>query len=135
MNLVDFGLKDAVDILLVALMLYYIYRLMRDSRSLNGFGGIMIFIVAWLFVSQILEMRLLGAILDKLSVMQLPLLVGVSRKSMIQKLLGCTADESLCGTIALNTFALMHGASILRVHDVRQAVECIRIVTSLTHQE
>jgi len=66
MNLIDFGLKDAVDILLVALMLYYIYRLMRDSRSLNVFSGIMIFIVAWLFVSQILEMRLLGAILDKL---------------------------------------------------------------------
>ena len=77
----------------------------------------------------------LMAELEKLSVMQLPLLVGVSRKSMIQKLLGCTAEESLCGTIALNTFALMHGASILRVHDVRQAVECIRIVTSLTHQE
>ena len=66
MNLIDFGLKDAVDILLVALMLYYIYRLMRDSRSLNVFSGILIFIVAWLFVSQILEMRLLGAILDKL---------------------------------------------------------------------
>jgi uncharacterized protein (TIGR00159 family) len=66
MPLFDFGLKDIVDILLVALMLYYIYRLMRDSRSLNVFVGIMIFIVAWLFVSQILEMRLLGAILDKL---------------------------------------------------------------------
>jgi dihydropteroate synthase len=60
--------------------------------------------------------------------MDLPVLVGVSRKSMIQKLIGCTADESLCGTIILNTIALMKGASILRVHDVRQAVECVRIV-------
>ena len=48
-----------IDILLVALGLYYIYRLMRESRSLNVFVGIMIFIVLWLFVSQILEMRLL----------------------------------------------------------------------------
>ena len=62
----EFGIKDAIDILLVALMLYYIYRLMRESRSLNVFVGIMIFIVVWLFVSQILEMRLLGTILDKL---------------------------------------------------------------------
>ena len=62
----DFGLKDFIDILLVALMLYYIYRLMRESRSLNVFVGIMIFIIVWAFVSQIIEMRLLGAILDKL---------------------------------------------------------------------
>ncbi len=62
----EFGLKDLIDILLVALMLYYIYRLMRESRSLNVFIGIMVFIVVWLFVSQVLQMRLLGSILDKL---------------------------------------------------------------------
>lgn len=62
----EFGLKDIIDILLVALMLYYIYRLMRDSRSVNVFSGIMVFIVIWLFVSQVLQMRLLGSILDKL---------------------------------------------------------------------
>ena len=62
----EFGIKDAIDILLVALMLFYIYRLMRDSRSLNVFSGILIFIVVWLLVSQILEMRLLGSIMDKL---------------------------------------------------------------------
>ena len=61
-----FTIKDVIDIILVALMLYYIYRLMRESRSLNVFIGIMIFVVIWLFVSQILEMRLLGTILDKL---------------------------------------------------------------------
>jgi len=70
----------------------------------------------------------LMADIEKLRIMDLPVLVGVSRKSMIQKLIGCTADESLCGTIILNTIALMKGASILRVHDVRQAVECVRIV-------
>ena len=62
----EFGIKDVVDIFLVALMLFYIYRLMRDSRSLNVFNGIMVFIVTWLFVSQVLQMRLLGSILDKL---------------------------------------------------------------------
>ena len=61
-----FGIKDIIDIVLVALMLYYIYRLMKESRSLNVFIGIMLFIVMWLFVSQILEMKLLGSIMDKL---------------------------------------------------------------------
>jgi DNA integrity scanning protein DisA with diadenylate cyclase activity len=62
----DFGLKDLIDILLVAMMLYYIYRLMKESRSLNVFSGILIFVVVWLFVSQVLEMKLLGSIMDKL---------------------------------------------------------------------
>ena len=62
----QFGLKDIIDILLVALVLYYIYRLMRDSRSLNVFIGILVFVAVWIFVSQVLEMRLLGTILDKL---------------------------------------------------------------------
>lgn len=62
----DFGIKDIIDIVLVALMLYYIYRLMKESRSLNVFIGIMVFVIVWLFVSQVLEMRLLGSIMDKL---------------------------------------------------------------------
>lgn len=72
--------------------------------------------------------------LERLAVMELPLLVGISRKSMIYKQLGCTADDSLNGTTVLNTIALMKGASILRVHDVKEAVECIRIVKSLNSQ-
>ena len=64
--LFDFGIKDIIDIVLVALMLYYIYRLMKASRSLNVFIGIMVFVVLWLLVSQVLEMRLLGSIMDKL---------------------------------------------------------------------
>lgn len=62
----NFGIKDFIDIFCVALMLYYIYRLMKESRSLNVFIGILIFIIMWLFVSQVLEMRLLGSIMDKL---------------------------------------------------------------------
>ena len=62
----EFGIKDIVDIVLVSLMLFYIYRLMRESRSLNVFYGILVFVLVWLFVSQVLEMKLLGSILDKL---------------------------------------------------------------------
>ena len=63
---IEIGIKDIIDIVLVALMLYYIYRLMKESRSLNVFMGIMVFVVLWLVVSQVLEMRLLGSIMDKL---------------------------------------------------------------------
>ena len=72
--------------------------------------------------------------LEQLHVMNLPILVGVSRKSMIYKKFGFTANEALNGTTALNTIALMKGASILRVHDVREAVECVKIVKSLNCQ-
>lgn len=61
----------------------------------------------------------------------LPLLVGVSRKSMIYKLLETTPEESLNGTTVLHTYALLQGADILRVHDVRAAKEAIRIVQQL----
>ena len=62
----EFGIKDLIDIFLVATMLYYIYRLMRESRSLNVFIGILVFVITWLFVSRIMQMKLLCSILDKL---------------------------------------------------------------------
>lgn len=65
--------------------------------------------------------------LEKLHVLQLPLLVGISRKSMISRLFGTDADHALNGTTALNTIALMKGAAILRVHDVKEAVETLKI--------
>ena len=60
------GIKDIIDILLVAIILYYCYRLMKESRSLNIFFGVLMFVVVWLFVSQVLEMRLLGTLLDRI---------------------------------------------------------------------
>ena len=60
-----------------------------------------------------------------------PLLVGVSRKSMICRLLDVTPQEALNGTTVLNTVSLLKGANILRVHDVREAVEAIRIVDAM----
>lgn len=69
--------------------------------------------------------------LENLDVFGLPVLVGISRKSMIYKLLGTTADEALNGTTVLNTIALQKGAAILRVHDVKAAAECIAIVEKM----
>lgn len=69
--------------------------------------------------------------MDKLRELELPILVGISRKSMIFKLLGLTADESLNGTSVLNTIALQNGASILRVHDVKECVEVTKIVKEM----
>ena len=61
----EFGLKDFFDILWVALMVYYIFRLMKESRSGNIFMGIIVFIIIWIFVSKIFNMSLLGSIMDK----------------------------------------------------------------------
>jgi len=73
----------------------------------------------------------LMAHLEELHLLECPLLVGVSRKSMIYKFLGVTPDEALNGTTVLHTIALMKGAHILRVHDVRAAVEAVAITEKL----
>ncbi|MBP7409733.1 MAG: dihydropteroate synthase [Flavobacteriales bacterium] len=69
--------------------------------------------------------------LSHVSALGAPVLVGLSRKRMINEVLGTTPEEALNGTTALNTIALLNGASILRVHDVREAVECVKLVTAL----
>ena len=69
--------------------------------------------------------------LNDLQVTGLPLMVGISRKSMIWKTLEITADEALNGTTALHAIALMKGADILRVHDVKEAVQAVRLVSKL----
>ena len=74
------------------------------------------------------------ALLDKLKYfheLELPLLIGVSRKSMIYRLLDTDASQALNGTTVINTIALLKGAHILRVHDVRAAVEAVRIVEKM----
>lgn len=69
--------------------------------------------------------------LEDFSIFELPLLVGVSRKSMIYRLLNSTPQEALNGTTVLNTVALLKGANILRVHDVSVAMEAVRIIRKL----
>ena len=82
-----------------------------------GFGFVKTMAQTYEMMARLGEVRLLGC----------PILVGISRKSMVYRLLDTTPEESLNGTTALNTIALMNGASILRVHDVREAVEAIKI--------
>ena len=62
----NFGIKDIADILCVALLLFYLYKMMKRTGSLNMFIGIIVFILVWMIVSQVLEMQLLGVVLDKL---------------------------------------------------------------------
>ena len=72
--------------------------------------------------------------LERMQMLQLPLLVGISRKSMIYRLLGTTPEESLNGTTMLNTLSLMKGADILRVHDVKEAVEVVKMYAATKSQ-
>ena len=72
--------------------------------------------------------------LDLLKILDKPIMVGISRKSMIYKSLDSTPQEALNGTTVLNTVALIKGASILRVHDVKEANECIKLIGSLNKQ-
>lgn len=112
---------------LVAEMLYYFAERIARLESLGvndiiidpGFG-----------FSKTLDdnYRLMNR-LDEFARIGLPLLVGISRKSMIYKLLDSTPEESLNGTSVLNTLALLGGAHILRVHDVKEAVETVKIVS------
>ncbi len=70
--------------------------------------------------------------LELFQMLELPVLVGISRKSMIYKTLETTPEKALNGTTALNTLALSKDANILRVHDVKEAVECVKLVSELT---
>jgi len=69
--------------------------------------------------------------LDKFKSLDLPILAGISRKSMINKVIDTTPDEALNGTTVLNTIALQKGANILRVHDVKEASDCLKLVQKL----
>ena len=64
--MLTFGIKDIIDILLVALLLYYIWKLMKQSSAANIFTGVLFFVIGWIIVSRFLEMHLLGSIMDKL---------------------------------------------------------------------
>jgi dihydropteroate synthase len=80
------------------------------------------------FAKNIDQNYLLLKNLSYFKVLEFPIMVGVSRKSMIYKVLDITSDEALNGTSVLNTIAILNGASLLRVHDVKQAVEAIKLV-------
>lgn len=108
------------------------YYFSEKVAQLNQLGVNDIIIDPGFGFSKTLEQNYeLLASLQGFSIFDLPLLVGISRKSMIYKFLETTPAESLNGTSVLNTFALQNGANILRVHDVKEAVEAVRIVEML----
>lgn len=114
---------------LVSEVLFYFSERIRAARELGindiiidpGFG----------FAKNIDQNFELLSKLELFNNLELPLLVGVSRKSMIWKKLNISATEALNGTSVLNTAALLKGANILRVHDVKEAVECIKLTREL----
>jgi dihydropteroate synthase len=69
--------------------------------------------------------------LEEFRIFDLPVLVGISRKTMIRQVLDCTSEESLTGTVVLNTISLLKGASIIRVHDVKQAVQTVQLINKV----
>ena len=80
----DFGIKDLIDIFLVAIVLFFGYKLMKKSRSVNIFYGVLVFISIWILVSKVLEMKLLGSILNQLvSVGAIAIIILFRRKSDI----------------------------------------------------
>lgn len=111
-------------------ILLYMAEKVRELRLLGvndiildpGFG----------FSKTLSQNYLLMSHLKDFAIFELPLLVGISRKRMIYQLLNGTPADSLNGTTALNTFSLLNGADILRVHDVKEAVEAVKIVRELT---
>lgn len=97
----EFGIKDIIDIFCVALMLYYLYRLMKESRSLNVFIGIIVFVIIWLFVSQVLEMRLLGSIMDKLVSVGVIALIIIFQEEIRKFLYSLGAHQRMRGLVRL----------------------------------
>lgn len=112
------------------------YYFSQKVSQLNQLGANDIIIDPGFGFSKTVEQNYkLMANLKYFDIFELPLMVGISRKTMIYKLLDTTPSESLNGTTALNTFALNSGANILRVHDVKQAVECIKIYDKILNSD
>ena len=114
---------------LVKEILFYFSEKIVHARSLGindlivdpGFG----------FAKTVQQNFELFSKLELFQILELPVLVGISRKSMIYKTLGTTPENALNGTTVLNTLALQKGANILRVHDVKEAVECLKLMSQL----
>tara|TARA_R110002111_G_scaffold157754_3_gene224353 strand:- start:1035 stop:1412 length:378 start_codon:yes stop_codon:yes gene_type:complete len=110
-----------------------IYYFSERIKAVKALGIIDIIIDPGFGFAKTLEQNF--ELLNKLELFKMiekPILVGVSRKSMIYKRLDTSAKEALNGTSVLNTVALQKGASILRVHDVKEAMECVTLVKSLS---
>ncbi|MCD8518431.1 MAG: dihydropteroate synthase [Flavobacterium sp.] len=122
------SLTDYNDI--VKEMIFYFSERIQKARSF-GISDIVIDPGFGLFAKTLEQNYEVLHKMELFSMFELPLLAGISRKSMIYKVLESSPQEALNGTSVLNTIALQKGAKILRVHDVKEAVECIKLVSKL----
>ena len=130
--MIEFGLKDFIDILLVAMILYYSYRLMRESKSINVFVGIIIFVALWVFVSQVLEMKLLGGILDKLVSVGVIAIIVIFQEDIRKFLYNLGARQSIRTLMSL--FSQKHNEepnSALRQSGNAGAAEFLRLIDAM----
>jgi len=118
---------------LVKEVIFYLSERVATARSL-GVNDILIDPGFGFAKTTAQNLKLLNAA-DKLQILDLPVLIGVSRKSMITKTLEIDTDSALNGTTVLNTIALQKGASILRVHDVKEAVEAVKLFNAVITSE
>lgn len=95
----DFTVKDFIDILLVAVLLYYSYKIMKSSGSINAFVGILVFVVIWLVVTQVLDMRLLGSIMDKLVSVGVIALIVIFQDEIRRFLLSLGSHHNVSGLV------------------------------------
>jgi dihydropteroate synthase len=114
-------------------MLYYFSEKVAKARSL-GINDLIID-PGFAFAKTLNQNYEVLQKLDLFQNLDLPILAGISRKSMVYKVLNSSAAEALNGTTALNMIALMKGASILRVHDVKEAQECIRLFETFSDKK
>ena len=98
----SFGIKDIIDILIVALLLYTLYKMMKESGTISIFTGVLAFVGVWIVVTQILDMRLIGSIMDKFMSVGLLILV-ILFQDEIKRFLGHTNDGDSFSISSLNT--------------------------------
>ncbi len=110
LGILSFGIKDAIDIVLVALLLYYAYRIMKHSRSIYVFNGIVCFILLWLVVSQVLEMKLLGNIMSQLINVGVIGLIVLFQEEIRRFLYNVGANQRM--RRVLRIFGFAHGEKI-----------------------
>lgn len=99
----EFGIKDFIDILLVAFLLFYTYKLMKASGSIKVFTGILVFILMWLIVTQVLEMKLLGSIFDTLKNVGVIALIVIFQDEIRRFLLTLGSHRHVSGLVRLFT--------------------------------
>ncbi len=125
----EFGIKDAIDILLVAMLLFNAWRLMKSSGSLNVFYGIMVFVIIWIVVSQMLEMKLLGSIFDKLVSVGVLALIILFQEEIRRFFLTLGSQRQLN---FITRYFVKNSANIVEEHEDQQIMRIVLACDSMS---